>query len=67
MQYKGFQIRMTRDGVWLAILPTAMTWYDGLQAPCRFTLKNQIDVYRDQQRSNPWSLPSVEREVSIAA
>jgi hypothetical protein len=67
MTYRGFEVRQTRTGVWQAITPTALHWEDGLQAPCQFTLKNQIDAYCDQQRSNPWSLPSVEREVPIAA
>jgi hypothetical protein len=67
MTYRGFEIRQTRTGVWQAITPTALHWEDGLSAPDRFALKSQIDAYRDQQRSNPWELPSVEREVSIAA
>jgi hypothetical protein len=67
MTYKGFEIRMTREGVWLAVLPTDATWYDGLQAPDRFALKSQIDDYHTNQRPNPWDLPSVTQEVAIAA
>ncbi len=67
MTYKGFSTRMTREGVWLAVLPTAATWYDGLQAPDRFALKTAIDTYRDGQRANPWELQSVSQEVAIAA
>jgi hypothetical protein len=57
MNYRGFSIRMTRDGVWLAIQPHDATWYDGLQSSNRFDLKNQIDRYRDGQKVNPWQLP----------
>jgi hypothetical protein len=66
MNYKGFDIRMTRDGIWLAILPTALTWYDGFQCPDRFALKATIDNYRDEQRANPWDLPSVQPQVIAA-
>jgi hypothetical protein len=67
MNYRGFDIRETRNGIWQAIRPTDLTWDDGLSAPDRFALKAAIDNYRDGQRANPWDLPSVEREVVIAA
>jgi hypothetical protein len=41
-------------------------WEDGLSAPDRFAMKTAIDNYRDNQRANPWELPSAQ-EVSIAA
>jgi hypothetical protein len=66
MQYRGFSIRMTREGVWLAVLPTDATWYDGFQCPDRFALKAAIDNYRDNQRANPWDLPLAGRQ-AIAA
>jgi hypothetical protein len=67
MNYRGFSVRETRNGSWQAITPTALHWEDGLSAPDRFALKSAIDNYRDGQRPNPWDLPSVEREVTIAA
>ncbi len=67
MIYRGFDIRETRNGIWQAITPTALHWEDGLSAPDRFALKAQIDNYRDNQRANPWGLPSVAQEVAIAA
>jgi hypothetical protein len=67
MNYRGFEVREnTKRGIWQAIRPTDLTWDDGISAPCRFTLKSQIDIYREQQRSNPWELPSAQ-EVQIAA
>jgi hypothetical protein len=67
MNYRGFEVRETRAGIWQAITATALHWEDGLQAPDRFALKTAIDAYRDNQRSNPWELPSVVQEVAIAA
>ncbi len=68
MQYRGFEVREnTKRGIWQAITPNALHWEDGLSAPDRFALKAAIDHYRDNQRSNPWSLPSVAQEVEIAA
>ncbi len=66
MTYKGFDIRMTREGVWLAILPTDLTWYDGFQCPDRFALKTAIDNYRANERANPWDLPLEQRQVIAA-
>jgi hypothetical protein len=66
MTYRGFEIRQTRNGIWQAITPTALHWEDGLQAPCRFTLKSQIDIYREQQRANPWELPTSQTQVAAA-
>jgi hypothetical protein len=54
MQYRGFEIRQTRTGVWQAIIPTDPSWNDGLQSPDRFALKTAIDDYRDEQQANPW-------------
>jgi hypothetical protein len=67
MNYRGFDIRETRSGIWQAITPTALHWEDGLSASNRFALKAAIDDYRDNQRANPWELPSVVQEVLIAA
>jgi hypothetical protein len=68
MNYRGFEVREnTKRGIWQAVTPTDLTWEDGLSAPDRFALKSAIDNYRDGQRPNPWDLPSVEREVTIAA
>jgi hypothetical protein len=67
MNYRGFEVREnTKRGIWQAITPTALHWEDGLSAPDRFALKTAIDAHRDNQRSNPWNLPSVQ-EVAIAA
>jgi hypothetical protein len=66
MNYRGFDIRETRNGIWQAIRPTDLTWDDGLSAPDRFALKSAIDAHGEQQRVNPWDLPSVQ-EVAIAA
>jgi hypothetical protein len=67
MQYRGFEVREnTKRGIWQAITPTALHWEDGLSAPDRFALKSAIDNYLDNQRPNPWELPSVQ-EVAIAA
>jgi hypothetical protein len=67
MTYRSFEVRQTRNGIWQAITPTALTWEDGLSAPDRFALKAAIDDYRDNQRANPWDLPSVAQAVAIAA
>jgi hypothetical protein len=68
MNYRGFEVRENRTtGQWQAITPTALHWEDGLQAPDRFGLKAAIDNYRDNQRANPWELPSVAQQVPIAA
>jgi hypothetical protein len=67
MTYRGFEVRQTRNGTWQAITPTALHWEDGLSAPDRFALKSQIDDYHANQRPNPWDLPSVAQEVTIAA
>jgi hypothetical protein len=67
MTYRGFEVRQTRNGIWQAITPTALHWEDGLSAPDRFALKTAIDNYRDNQRANPWDLPSVAQTVAIAA
>jgi hypothetical protein len=66
MNYRGFDIRETRSGIWQAITPTALHWDDGLTAPDRFALKAAIDNYRDGQRANPWDLPSVQTQVIAA-
>jgi hypothetical protein len=66
MNYRGFEIRQTRNGIWQAVRHTDLLWSDGITAADRFALKSQIDTYRDNQRANPWELPSV-AEVAIAA
>jgi hypothetical protein len=67
MNYRGFEVRENRrTGQWQAITPTALHWEDGLSAPCRFTLKSQIDIYREQQRANPWELPTSQTQVAAA-
>ncbi len=58
MNYRGFSIRQTRDGIWQAIRPTDLTWSDGLSAPDKATLKTQMDAWHDGARANPWRLPS---------
>jgi hypothetical protein len=67
MNYRGFEVRENRKtGQWQAITPTALHWEDGLTAPDRFALKATIDNYRDEQRANPWDLPSVQPQVIAA-
>jgi hypothetical protein len=67
MNYRGFEVRENRKtGQWQAVRPTDLTWDDGLQAPDRFALKSQIDIYRDGQRPNPWELPTAQPEVAVA-
>jgi hypothetical protein len=66
MNYRGFDIRETRNGIWQAIRPTDLTWEDGLSAPNRFALKAQIDNYCDGQRTNPWELPALQPQVAAA-
>jgi hypothetical protein len=68
MTYRGFEVRENRaTGQWQAITPTAFHWEDGLSAPDRFALKAAIDDYRNNERANPWELPSVAQAVTIAA
>jgi hypothetical protein len=59
MQYRGFEVREnTKRGIWQAIRLTALHWEDGLSAPDKATLKNQMDCWHDGARANPWQLPS---------
>lgn len=66
MNYRGFDIRQTRTGIWQAITPTALHWEDGLTAPDRFALKAAIDAYRTNERANPWDLPSAQTQFIAA-
>jgi hypothetical protein len=54
MKYRGFDVRMTRDCIWLAVLPTDPTWFDGFQARNNTELRAMVDAYRDNEIRNPW-------------
>jgi hypothetical protein len=66
--YKGYSVTqsiLTRE--WYADPATAITTEYRLKATTAIELRVLIDAVVDEQRLNPWQLPSVGQEVAKAA